>query len=50
VIGSGERVSMQVAIHDQERYHVDIANRTIWDRAYWEILHGETVMPEAQAA
>ena len=48
--GGGAQVSMRAALGDAERYHVDIANGLIWERSYWETLHSETLMPEAQAA
>jgi len=50
VIGTEERVSMQDAARDPERYYVDMTNGVVWDRACYEALHGVDSMPSEQAA
>jgi hypothetical protein len=50
VIGTEERVSMQGAARDPERYYVDMTNGVVWDRACYEALHGVDSMPSEQAA
>ena len=38
--GDGDRVRLADALADADRYHVDPASLDVWDRAYWEELHG----------
>lgn len=46
VIGAdGEQVSLVAAQAEQGRYYVDQTTGQIWDRTYWERIHGAT--PEA---
>lgn len=40
VIGTDDFVSMREAAQDRDRYYVDMANGSVWDRAYYEALHG----------
>jgi hypothetical protein len=43
VIGgaAGTQVSLATALADQEQYFVDPATGQVWDRQYWEQLHGQ---------
>jgi hypothetical protein len=43
VIGAdGEQVSLVAAQAEQGRYYVDQTTGQIWDRTYWESIHGVT--------
>jgi len=52
VIGGadGERVLRSDARAAADRYHVDDATGLVWDRAYWEQLHGTAENDQAEAA
>lgn len=52
VIGGadGERVLRSDARAATGRYHVDDATGLVWDRAYWEQLHGTVENDQAEAA
>jgi len=48
VIGSrkGERVTLRQALR-RKNLHVDMARREVWDRKWWEIIHGTNEKAEA---
>jgi hypothetical protein len=41
---------MHDAARDSQRYYVDMTNRAVWDRAYYEALHGAASTSDEQAA
>ena len=42
VIGGteGESITLSEAQRDSQRYYMDIATRSVWDRAHWVAIHG----------
>jgi hypothetical protein len=52
VIGGaeGSQISQAKALADKEQYVVDLATEQIWDRQYWEQLHGRTADTDAPKA
>lgn len=38
--GLGQRVTRTEALAASERYHVDVNTFDIWERNYWELIHG----------
>ncbi len=50
VVGTDEHISMHDAARDSQRYYVDMTNRAVWDRSYYEALHGAASTSDEQAA
>jgi hypothetical protein len=50
VVGTDEHISLHDAARDPDRYYVDMTNRAVWDRAYYDALHGVSSMLDEQAA
>jgi len=48
---AGDRVALAEALANPDRYVVDVESRRVWDRAYYEALHGAvTSQPPANQA
>ncbi len=43
----GERVTLEQANSDKDRYHVDLATQRVWSRTLWEQIHDGAARSEA---